>query len=136
MKKTIFLAAIIGVFSITASYAQSTPPQRENKEARPGERRGGWNMMDMYKDLNLTKDQEAKLKTINEEQREKFQALREDKSLSDDSRREKMRELQKDRQDKINAVLTKEQQEKLTAKMKERGNRGSDNSGDRKKRKK
>ena len=128
MKKTIFLAAMFAALSTTATYAQDAPPQKENKEARAGgDRRGpGRDMMEMYKDLNLTKDQEAKIKAINDEQREKFQGLRNDNSMNDDSKKEKMREMQKDRQEKINAVLTKEQQEKLAAKMKDRGNRNPD----------
>ncbi len=141
MKKTIFLSAMMAAFSLTATYAQDAPPPRENREARPGgERRGpgGRDMMEMYKDLNLTKDQEAKIKTINEEQRGKFQELRNDNSLSDEARRTKMGEMQKARQEKINAVLTKDQQEKLAAKMKDRGNRGPQgkSGGDSKKEKK
>lgn len=135
MKKTIFLSAMIAAFSITATYAQDAPPAKENKDARAGERRGpgGRDMMEMYKDLNLTKDQETKIKAINEEQRGKFQELRNDNSLSDDARNEKRKEMMKDRQEKINAVLTKDQQDKLAAKMKERGNRGpGGKSGDKK----
>jgi len=132
MKKTVFLAAIISVFSITATYAQDTPPpSKDKKEARSGERRGpgGMGMMDMYKDLNLTKEQEAKIKTINEEQRTKFEALRNDNSLSDEARKEKRMEMMKERKEKVDAVLTKEQKEKLEAKMKERGNRGPGEKG-------
>ena len=141
MKKTIFLSAMIAAFSITATYAQDAPQRRENREnreARPGgERRGqGRDMMAIYQDLKLTKEQEAKIKTINEEQRTKFQELRNDNSLSDEAKRTKMREMQKARQEKINTVLTKEQQEKLAAKMKERGNRGSNQKSTDKKDKK
>ncbi|GAB3413215.1 Spy/CpxP family protein refolding chaperone [Niabella aquatica] len=127
MKKTIFLAAIFSAFSITAIYAQDgPPPAKDKKEAAGKERRGpgGMGMMEMYKDLNLTKDQEEKIKKINEEQRSKFEELRNDNSLSDDARREKRMAMMKERTEKVNAVLTKEQQEKLEAKMKERGNRG------------
>jgi len=122
MKKTILLVAIIGAFSLTSTYAQNAPAKEDKKEAR-GERRGpgGGNMMAIYKDLNLTQEQEGKIKAINDEQREKMMALRNDNSLTDDVRREKMRALMQERQEKINAVLTKEQQEKLAAKMKERG---------------
>ncbi|MEE6185947.1 hypothetical protein PIECOFPK_01044 [Mycovorax composti] len=122
MKKTILLVAIIGAFSLTSTYAQNAPAKEDKKEAR-GERRGpgGGNMMVIYKDLNLTQEQEGKIKAINDEQREKMMALRNDNSLTDDARREKMRALMQERQEKINAVLTKEQQEKLAAKMKERG---------------
>lgn len=126
MKKSIFLAAMISVFSITATYAQDAPKERPKGEARQGgERRGpgGYNA-DMYKDLNLSKDQETKLKALNEEQGAKMQELRKDNSLSDDARREKMQEMRKDRMEKEGAILTKEQKEKLDAKRKERMERG------------
>jgi len=128
MKKTIFLAAMISAFSITATYAQDAPKEKPKGEARQGgERRGpggGYNAAEMYKDLNLTKDQEAKLKTLNEEQGAKMQELRNDNSLSDDARREKMQAIRKDRMEKEGAILTKEQKEKLDAKRKERMERG------------
>lgn len=127
MKKTIFLAAMISAFSITATYAQDAPKEKPKGEARPGgERRGpgGYNA-EMYKDLNLTKDQETKLKALSDEQGTKMQELRNDNSLGDDARREKMQEMRKERMEKEGAILTKEQKEKLDAKRKERGgNRG------------
>lgn len=127
MKKTIFLAAMISAFSITATFAQDAPKERPKGEARQGgERRGpggGYNA-DMYKDLNLTKEQEAKLKTLNEEQGKKMQELRGDNSLSDEARREKMQEMRKERTEKEGAILTKEQKEKLEAARKERMERG------------
>ena len=126
MKKSIFLAAMISAFSITATYAQDAPKERPKGEARQGgERRGGGGYnAEMYKDLNLTKDQETKLKALSDEQGTKMQELRNDNSLSDDARREKMQEMRKDRMEKVGAILTKEQKEKLDAKRKERMERG------------
>ncbi len=127
MKKSMFLAAMISAFSITATYAQDAPKEKPKGEARQGgERRGpggGYNA-EMYKDLNVTKDQEAKLKALNEEMGTKRQELRNDNSLSDDARREKMQEMRKDYMEKEGAILTKEQKEKLDAKRKERMERG------------
>lgn len=132
MKKSIFIAAMFGAFSLAtvSSYAQDAPPppKEKGRSEAQGERRGpGGNMMDMYKDLNLTKDQEAKIKSIDEEQRAKMQELRNDNSLSEDARREKMMAMRKDRMEKVNAVLTKEQQDKLEAKRKERRSAGANN---------
>lgn len=128
MKKSIFLAAMISAFSITATYAQDAPKEKPKAEARRGgERRGpggGYNAAEMYKDLNLTKDQEAKLKDLNDEQGKKRQELRNDNSLSDDTRREKMQEMRKEWMVKEGAILTKEQKEKLDVKRKERMERG------------
>ncbi|MCH5717134.1 hypothetical protein [Niabella hibiscisoli] len=125
-EKAIFLAAVISAFSITATYAQDAPKEKPKGEARQGgERRGGgYNAAEMYKDLNLTKEQETKLKDLNDEQGKKMQELRNDNSLSDDARREKMQEMRKDRMEKEGAILNKEQKEKLDAKRKERMERG------------
>ncbi|MCH5596773.1 Spy/CpxP family protein refolding chaperone [Niabella ginsengisoli] len=120
MKKTIFLAAMISAFSITSTFAQDAPP-KEKKEQ--GERKGG-QRGNMYEDLNLSQDQKDKMKTIDDEQKTKYQTLRDDKSLSDDARKEKMMELRKARMEKVNGILTPEQKTKMEAKMKERRSRG------------
>ena len=132
MKKTIFLAAMISAFSVTATYAQNAPQQGAQTEARQGGRRGGgnFNAAEMYKDLNITKDQEAKLTALNEESRKKTQALRDDQSLAADARRTKMQELRKEREEKEAAILTKEQKAKLdAARQARRGNRGQGGQG-------
>ena len=129
MKKTVFVLAMVCAFSITATHvsAQDNTPKEKNKSEVRGDRRGpGGNSMDMYKDLNLTKDQESKIKAIDEEQRTKMQELRKDNTLSEDARREKMMAMRKERMEKVNAVLTKEQQSKWEAQRKERMNRGGE----------
>ncbi len=124
MKKTIFIAVIVSLFSVATTHAQDAPsaPKEKNKKEFPGRRggSGGMGMMGMYKDLNLTKDQEEKIKAVNEAQKTKVQEIRNDNSLSQKARRDKMMELRKERTGKINTILTKEQKEKLKAKMKER----------------
>ncbi|WP_346236443.1 Spy/CpxP family protein refolding chaperone [Niabella insulamsoli] len=120
MKKTIFLAAMISAFSFSSTFAQDAPAKekKEQHQKREGQRGS------MYDDLNLSKDQKDKIKVIDDDQKSKFQTLRDDKSLSDEARRSKMMELRKDRMEKVNAILTPDQKTKLEAKMKERGNRG------------
>jgi Spy/CpxP family protein refolding chaperone len=72
----------------------------------------------MYKDLNLTKDQQEKVKVIQEKQREEMETLR-NSSLSREEQRSKMMEMRKKYSDQIEALLTAEQKEKLKAKQKE-----------------
>ncbi|MFV0606202.1 MAG: hypothetical protein ACK5NK_10205 [Niabella sp.] len=72
-------------------------------------------------DLNLSADQENKMKALNEEGRTKAEAIRNDASLSDDDKRAKMMEMRKAQNEKRLAILTPEQKKKWEQKMKERG---------------
>lgn len=70
--------------------------------------RGQW-----QKELNLTADQQQKVAKIRSESRTKMEALRNDNSISQSQKKEKMHELMKDQQEDIRSVLTKEQTEKM-----------------------
>ena len=73
--------------------------------------------------LNLTADQQVKVKAIDEDTGKQMMALRNDTSLSQDDRRAKMMDIRKSSQDKIRAVLTDDQKTKydaLQAEMRER----------------
>lgn len=119
-----FLAAIIAVLSVTAVNAQDTTITEHKHKTEY--RRGGDRVSKMYDDLNLSSDQKDKLKVLKEEQRAKFEEIKNDASLNDDQRKEKMMELRKARKEKMDSILTDEQKAKLKAKMKERwqGRRG------------
>src|SRR5258708_37387875 len=62
--------------------------------------------------LNLTDDQQAKLKPILEDESKQMKAVHDDTSLAPADRRAKMKELHEASTDKINAVLTPDQQAK------------------------
>lgn len=77
----------------------------------------------LTKRLNLTADQQAQVKAIDEDTGKQMMALRDDTSLSQDERRSKMMEIRKGSQDKIRAILTDEQKTKydaMQAEMRER----------------
>ena len=80
--------------------------------------RGRGPRVDMYKDLNLAKDQQEKVKAIQEKQREEMETLR-NSSLSREEQRTKMMDIRKKYSEQIEALLTAEQKEKLKAKQKE-----------------
>jgi Spy/CpxP family protein refolding chaperone len=77
------------------------------------------NRMEMYKDLNLTKDQEVKVKDIMEKQRAEMDTVRNNTSLTREQQREQMGTIRKKYNEQIEALLTPEQKEKLKAKQKE-----------------
>jgi Spy/CpxP family protein refolding chaperone len=62
--------------------------------------------------LNLTEDQQAKLKPILEDKSKQMKALRDDASLAPADKQAKMKELHESFSEKINAVLTPDQQTK------------------------
>lgn len=73
--------------------------------------RGNRNMM--MKQLNLTSDQQAKLKSIHEAEKKDMQSLKENKSLSADQLKSQRHELHKKYQAQTRSVFTPSQQEQL-----------------------
>ncbi len=107
MTKTYALAVLVAgsLLAGTALQAQAAPKEKPAMRGRP-------NVEQIAKDLNLTDDQKAKVKTVLEDQQTKMKALREDKSLSTEDRRAKGKEIREATQSKIKEILTPEQVEK------------------------
>ena len=121
----LLILAIAALCSI-AMYAQ----QPEQNPGQGGEHHGQSMMTSqgqldrLTKELNLTKDQQDKIKPILDDQMKQAQALRSDTSLSQQDRMSKMRDIHKSSTEQIRAVLTPDQQTKydeLQKKMMERG---------------
>ena len=75
-------------------------------------------------ELNLTDDQKTKITAIYKDQADQMAKLREDTSLSQDDRRAKMMDMNKAANEKINALLDKDQQKKfadMQERMRQRG---------------
>ena len=79
----------------------------------------------MSKDLNLTDDQSARLKSMNETFRTNMQSIHNNNALSSDQKKEQMKNLQSKHQEDIKSILTKEQQTKFNTEFKSKKNRGS-----------
>jgi Spy/CpxP family protein refolding chaperone len=79
----------------------------------------------MNEQLQLTQDQQAKVKDILNDQWTKQQAIRSNTSLSQQDARKQMRELRKSEHEQIMSVLTPEQQQKAKQMRKEgKGGKG------------
>jgi Spy/CpxP family protein refolding chaperone len=109
---------------------QGPPPQQQDGmrgQGGPGGRRSmpspEERLKRMTADLNLTSDQQAKIKTIMESEKTKMDALRDDTSVEGDAKREKMMSIRKDTQSQIRAVLTADQQAKFDKQQEEMRNR-------------
>jgi Spy/CpxP family protein refolding chaperone len=98
------------LFICVGAMAQAQPPADTSRGRGP--------RVDMYKDLNLTKEQQEKVKGIQDKQREEAETVR-NSSLGREEQRTKMMEIRKKYSEQIEAILTPEQKEKLKAKQKE-----------------
>jgi Spy/CpxP family protein refolding chaperone len=78
---------------------------------------GGANLQ---KELNLTEEQQAKVKEIRNGFRSKAEALRNDQSLTQEQKQTQFRTLMQQQQEQLKTVLTPEQQEKWQQLRKER----------------
>ncbi len=81
----------------------------------------GAGLDEIKQELNLTADQEAKIKPIFEKRREAFKTIKQDESLSREAKREKMGALRDQTRKELAGVLNNEQLQKLDAKMENRG---------------
>ena len=75
----------------------------------------------MKKELALTDDQSSKLKTVNENYRTKFDALRNNESLDRTAKKEQFQALKQQHKEELKNVLTQEQLKKLDEIKKDRG---------------
>jgi protein CpxP len=132
---TAFLAVLLSLgFGVVNAYgqdAQDAPPAPAQQPG-PGMGRGmGRRPMEsvddqikhLSKKLNLTDDQQAKLKPILEDQRKQMEQIHGDSSLSREDRFSKMQALRQSADTQIKSVLTEEQQksfDKMRAEQQDR----------------
>lgn len=64
----------------------------------------------MMEGLNLTADQKAQMKSLHQENKQQRDAIKNDASLTPEQKKEKMKELHMNQENKMNQILTPEQQ--------------------------
>jgi len=111
-------AAILGTLLTGAAFAQATDTtqstdQNAAQTAKSDKAERKSHMDKMAKELNLTADQQAQLKTIHQDAQQQKQAIQKDSSLSADQKKAKMNELREQTKSKTEAILTPEQKEKM-----------------------
>jgi Spy/CpxP family protein refolding chaperone len=119
--------ALCAIPMVAQDAAPAGPPP-----GQMGPRGGGAGQLEMLtKRLDLTTDQQAKVKTIQEDSGKQMMTLRNDTTMSQDDKRAKMMDIRKSSSDKIRAILTDDQKTKYDAlqaemreRMKERGQAG------------
>lgn len=80
-----------------------------------------------FSKLNLTQDQKTQLQKIRESAKTQREAIKNDKTLTDQQKSEKMKQLNQDNKKKMNDILTPEQQQQM--KSSARGMKGKKSSG-------
>jgi len=114
LKKTIMMATLVagGLLVGIPLQAQDTPkdkPAGDQPPAATAPRRSQFSLDGMAKALDLTEDQKTKVKPIMEEQQKKMTDLRNDKTVSQEDRRTKAKEIRDATGAKLKEVLTAEQ---------------------------
>jgi len=127
MKLMRFLALLAACLFAMAAGAQQNPPAQGSGEHKHGGQSGRMgNMDDMMQELttklNLTADQQTKIKSIMEEQHEQMRATMNDQSLSKEDKHAKMKSMHDSIHAKVREVLTHEQKPKFDAMIKDMEN--------------
>ena len=105
--------------SSTESNQKASPDQSQLDSARNMHRdRVGERMKWLSQQLNLTEDQKKRLRPILAGEFKQMRAVGEDVSLTQDQKREKMKQIHEASRPQVQAILTPEQQQKF-AQMKE-----------------
>ncbi len=105
---------ILGLTALTLTLSVMAQEESKEKKSWGGgdrkEMRGGdhGKMQEMMEKLNLSEDQKAKMKAINEEFKNEMEALKSQK-FSEEVMKEKRMAIMKSRKEKIAAILTPEQ---------------------------
>jgi len=105
MKKNLFLTIALGMFLTGGIIAQNPNPQDFQQRRQQ-------QIDNLKKELTLTKDQNTKFDAIYKEYNEKVQAARDAAGDNREGMREKMQQLSKDRDAKVEKLLTPEQVKK------------------------
>lgn len=116
MKKILAFTLLLAGIAVSSYAQQGTTP---GKEVPKEERRK------ISDDLNLTKEQSDELKAVNEKFKEEAKAIKENRSLNKEQKKEKIKALHAERSNKLKTILTPEQQQKMSEYRKHGHKKGS-----------
>jgi Spy/CpxP family protein refolding chaperone len=130
MKKFLYNTAVACAFLVaTAALNAQMPEQQGGGQWGPGQiPTADQRLQRMTQMLNLTDDQQQKIKPILENESSQMQSLRGDTSLSQEDRMAKMKEIRTNTASQINPILNADQQKKY-AEMMSRMGRGRGQGG-------
>lgn len=112
MKKLLALSLIFAALTLSVN-AQNTKTTKSVKsetvqtDSKPGKK--GM----MAEKLGLTTDQKAKMKEVHQNFKTKKEAIKNDASLTESAKAEKLKALHSEKKESVAKILTKEQQDKM-----------------------
>ena len=121
MKKILSLGLALFIFA-AATQAQTTDTTvapKHQKMHRQGKAMRG-QRAEMAKKLNLTADQQTKLKALNDSFKQERQGIKDNANLSDDQKKQAYKDLFKKNREARQAIYTPEQKAIIEQSMKER----------------
>lgn len=133
MKSNRFFAFILSGAMVLpmAALAQTPSTASGDNAAQTQSDKRGERGEKFAKELNLTPQQQADLKSIRENMKQQAQAIKNDSSLTADQKKAKFKELRKSSHEQMMAKLTPDQQAKFKEMRKEhRGHRGHGGKGE------
>ncbi len=104
---------------LTAEQKASMEKLRQDRKGKM-HKRGKQNMDSLKKELNLTPEQESALKQQRTEMMQKFKAIREDKSLTEEQKKTELKKFREQQHQSLKSILTEEQINKLQQKKSHR----------------
>ena len=108
--KKLFLTGVSLLFAVTLTFAQQVNPEEKAKE-KPAE---------LTEKLMLTPEQQAPVHQIILASIQEKHALKEDKTLTDEAKKERMKTSKVEKHEKLKALLTEEQRVQYEAWAKEK----------------
>jgi Spy/CpxP family protein refolding chaperone len=123
MKKFLIHTVVASAFLMgaVAVYAQAPEGQGGGQWSRGQMPTVDQRLQHMTQALNLTDDQQQKIKPILTNESTQMEALRSDSSLSQDDRRAKMKQIRENTVSQINPILNADQQKKYAEMMSKMG---------------
>lgn len=110
------------VFTAVGLYAQDSTAVKHHQHGKRHDKA-------MYQSLQLTQEQNDKIKAFNDESKAKRKEIMSNSSLTQDDKKKQLKELRANNQKNIAGVLTDEQKAKLKEMRKQRKMHSPKNSG-------
>lgn len=117
--KKVFLFVTAALLFAATSNAQVQRNSSNSQRVQSDSARHGRNGK-MMNELNLSQDQKTQIKSLHQENKQQRDAIKNDASLTPDQKKQKMKELHQSQSDKMNSILTPDQQAKRKQMMAER----------------
>src|SRR5688572_22527627 len=107
MKKIFGIVLFVAACAFTSHAQNKTEPRKEKGKAKKEWKKSG------KEELNLSAEQREQMKSINMEFKNQAKAIRDDKSLTEEQKKQQVKSLQTKRQEAVKAILTPEQKQKM-----------------------